>query len=72
MDGPVVVAISVPAGPGDNLDEYAKPILDLLCRHGVVMADTARPVHGISLIWHDAPEIEVSVEPAALREVSNE
>jgi hypothetical protein len=66
MCGPVVVAMAVPEGRTHGLGEPAGPVLELLCRHGVIASKEIAPIRGISLVWHDAEDIEVTLEPAPL------
>jgi len=62
---PVIVAITAPRLLGCAFDAHAGPAIDLLCRHGVIVS--VGDISGISLVWHELETIEVSLEPAALR-----
>lgn len=62
---PVVVAIAVPEGSVAEIDGAARPILELLSRHGVIAAK--HPVRGLSLVWHQGDDVAVTLEPAPLQ-----
>lgn len=62
--GTVVVAITAPKTLGCAFDAHAGPMIDLLCRHGVIVS--ADNINGISLIWHAAETIDIALEPAPI------
>lgn len=62
---PVVVAIAVPEDSAAEIDAAARPILELLCRHGVIAAEC--PVRGLSLVWYEGDDVAVTLEPAPLQ-----
>lgn len=66
IPGPVVVSMAIPTNNRRDLDNHAKPILDLLVLHKVIDSDRCKTVRGISMHWHDDSQVEVTVEPAAI------
>lgn len=68
LAGPITVAMAV---PGESLCAFAgqaTPILELLCRHGVIAAKPEEAVRGISIVRGNTDEVEVTLEPAPLAE----
>jgi len=66
LEGPVVVSISVPSNNRRDLDNHAKPLIDLLVRNNVIENDRCKIVRGVTMQWHSGDQVEVTVEPAVL------
>ncbi len=64
--GPVLVSKTVPEGGFFCLADHVAPILGLLCRHGVIAAETEALARGIAIVRHGVDDVEISLEPAPL------
>lgn len=63
VKGPVRIHISVPNNGRRDLDNYAKPIIDLLCLMDVIEGDRWKTVKHISLNWCNNPAVMVEIQP---------
>jgi len=65
IKGPVFLEYDIRDGARGDIDNYAKPIGDLLVTHGVIEADSPKIVRGITLRWAALVEgVEVTIRPA--------
>ena len=66
ITGPVVVSMAIPENGRRDLDNHAKPILDFINKRGLIDSDRCKCVRGISMVWHDEPDVHVTIEKAAI------
>ena len=66
ITGPVVISIKAPENRRRDIDNYCKPVLDHLVTCGLIESDRCKIVRGISAVWHDGPDVEVTIERAAV------
>lgn len=64
--GPATISITVPNHTRRDADNYAKPVLDLLVRGGILAGDSSDSVRSISVTFsHDNQCVHVNIEAAA-------
>lgn len=61
VEGPVAVHICVPENKRRDIDNYAKPVLDLLVKQGVIENDNGRILRQLHMAWHTGEAVEVEV-----------
>lgn len=67
--GPVAIDIAIPENNRRDIDNYAKPLLDLLVKAGLIENDNGRILRALYLRWHKEDLVEVTIEPAITKGV---
>jgi len=63
VDGTVMITIYAPANGMRDLDNHAKPTLDLLVKLGLIEGDRFKTVKRIVMEWHDKPAMLIECAP---------
>lgn len=65
FEGPVVISIKAPENNRRDISNYIKAVEDLLVLHEIIEDDRCKIVRGISAVWHDGENVEVTIEAVA-------